>query len=450
VRDRRQLPPNNRLTDARRRVPSPSGSGRSMSRQELAEAVNGYLWKEHNQKVSLDANYVGKLERGEHRWPGELYREAFRTVLMVASDAKLGFYVTRTFSHDRGSPVAADHDLGGRLGDRSCLEESTTFVLKGLHSALNAYRPLADVVRTGRSLSAIEVAAAEVHKAYQGADYDAAGRMLPDLIHDAHASVIGSSGARQQRALRAQAATYIAASKLASKAGDGQLAWLAADRAVTAAQLAEATALSAAATYQVSCAFLRFPDKRSDAEALAAVTAEDLARAGDESDIDLISARGSLLLLAALVSTQRNDAQTAQQYLAQAAVLAERLGRDDNRLWTAFGPTNVAIHEVSVAVALGHLDKATDIGDQLDTSRLPLPLVGRRTQVHLDLAAVYAQRRGGDSFAALHLLEAERIAPQAVRVNIAARTLLAELLGRERSTATPGLRPLAQRAGVAA
>src|SRR6266545_5277018 len=47
---------------------------------------------------------------------------------------------------------------------------------------------------------------------------------------------------------------YIAASKLASKAGDGQLAWLAADRAASAAQLADAAALSAVAAYQAACA----------------------------------------------------------------------------------------------------------------------------------------------------------------------------------------------------
>jgi tetratricopeptide (TPR) repeat protein len=66
-----------------------------MSRQELAEAVNAYLWKEYKQQVSLDDNYVGKLERGEHRWPGELYREAFRVVLNAPSDTELGFYVVR-------------------------------------------------------------------------------------------------------------------------------------------------------------------------------------------------------------------------------------------------------------------------------------------------------------------------------------------------------------------
>jgi tetratricopeptide (TPR) repeat protein len=111
VRDRRQLPPNNQLSDARRRLLSPSGSGRVMSRQELADAVNAYLWKEHNQKVSLDANYVGKLERGEHRWPSGLYRKAFRAVLDASSDTELGFYVVRSERQEPGS----DRPRRGRL-----------------------------------------------------------------------------------------------------------------------------------------------------------------------------------------------------------------------------------------------------------------------------------------------------------------------------------------------
>ena len=45
-------------------------------------------------------------------------------------------------------------------------------------------------------------------------------------------------------------------------------------------------------------------------------------------------------------------------------------------------------------------------------------------------------------------MEAERVAPQTLRYNVLVRELLREMLKRERRTATPGLRSLAQRAGV--
>lgn len=88
-------PPNDRLRQARLRMPSPSGSGRPMSRQELADAVNAYLARKDRREATLDANYVGKLERGDHRWPNNLRREAFRHVLHAATDTELGFHIIR-------------------------------------------------------------------------------------------------------------------------------------------------------------------------------------------------------------------------------------------------------------------------------------------------------------------------------------------------------------------
>ncbi len=52
------------------------------ARQELADLVNAWVWHHHDKKVVLaTANYLGKLECGNIRWPGELYREAFRAIL---------------------------------------------------------------------------------------------------------------------------------------------------------------------------------------------------------------------------------------------------------------------------------------------------------------------------------------------------------------------------------
>jgi hypothetical protein len=56
--------PNHMLRRPRLGRPSPSGSGRRMSRQDLAEAVNAHVSAITGRVVSLDNNYVGKLERG--------------------------------------------------------------------------------------------------------------------------------------------------------------------------------------------------------------------------------------------------------------------------------------------------------------------------------------------------------------------------------------------------
>src|SRR5262249_49547003 len=90
----------------RLRTPSPSGSGRPMSRQELADAVNAWLYQHDPSEATLDANYIGKLERGEHRWPSRPRRHTFARVLRAVGDADLGFYVNRP--PNRTSPTAAD------------------------------------------------------------------------------------------------------------------------------------------------------------------------------------------------------------------------------------------------------------------------------------------------------------------------------------------------------
>ncbi|MFD9701351.1 XRE family transcriptional regulator [Lentzea sp. NPDC059081] len=81
---------NDQLRSARERTESPSHPGECLSRQELAELVNAHIWQQHRKTVEIDANYIGKLERGVIRWPDPLYREALRAILGASTDAALG------------------------------------------------------------------------------------------------------------------------------------------------------------------------------------------------------------------------------------------------------------------------------------------------------------------------------------------------------------------------
>lgn len=123
------------------------------------------------------------------------------------------------------------------------------------------------------------------------------------------------------------------------------------------------------------------------------------------------------------------------------------LGWTEITAWTAFGPTNVAIHRVSVAAELGDPAEALNAAAAVDVDRLPAGLHSRRAQVHLDLAWAQAQRKR-DAEATLHLLEAERAAPEAIRYNVMARETLREMLGRQRKKPTRTLTDLAARAGA--
>ena len=69
-----------------------------MSRGELADAVNAALdrlYPGHSSDLHVDYRWIGKLERGEHRWPCEERRAALMDVLGAASEAELGLYNPR-------------------------------------------------------------------------------------------------------------------------------------------------------------------------------------------------------------------------------------------------------------------------------------------------------------------------------------------------------------------
>lgn len=100
--------PNTSLRELRERTPSQQHHGDCLSRQELAELVNSYLWRVHGQRVEIDAGYIGKLERGVIAWPGKLYREALRSILGVTTDVQLGLRNTRRTA----VPVRQDHGSG--------------------------------------------------------------------------------------------------------------------------------------------------------------------------------------------------------------------------------------------------------------------------------------------------------------------------------------------------
>jgi DNA-binding XRE family transcriptional regulator len=324
------------------------------------------------------------------------------------------------------------------------------------HATLDSLRQVVlgrrrtEALPTSFDATAAKAATREAHRLYQSADYDGAAGLLPTLLWQLECLTDSKDAQADSRSLaQITAAAYIAAAKLATKQADAGLAWVTADRALRQAQKSEHQGLVGAAQYQVACALLH-AGHDAHAEQVTTSTAEDMAASPKTTQHqETVSVHGALLLLSAILAARRRDRAEAEQYLQRAWQLAEQLAVDGNWLWTAFGPTNVAIHEVAVRLDLGDTDQAVQLGAVIDTDRLPSVLAGRRSQVHLDLARGAVQQ-GDDSLAVLHLLEGERVASQVISRNAMARSLLETLLARERTGVTPGLRALASRADVLA
>lgn len=192
----------------------------------------------------------------------------------------------------------------------------------------------------------------------------------------------------------------------------------------------------------MACALLKL-GQHDEAESTAVDCAESITGTDPES----LTWRGALTLISSIIAARRNDRAEATRRLDHAESLAERLGGDRNIGWTAFGPTNVRIHRMSAAVALTDPRATLSIAEQIDVGSMASGLRGRQAQYHLDSAWAHHQLNE-DMPALIHLLDTERIAPELVLGGTAARSLISELMNRERRVQMPGLRSLAQRAGV--
>lgn len=295
-------------------------------------------------------------------------------------------------------------------------------------------------------LVGLRTTVARAHRTYQAAKYEAAiGQIAPMLATVDHAAR-GVQALRDQELVLGYVSAYVVTAKLLTKLGATDLAMLAADRAANRAIEAESKVARGMAAYQVVCALLR-ADRSDDAEHLAVNMAQQV-QVGARSDRPTIaSVAGALWLIAAVIAARRVDRDEAWARLDTAEGLAGLLGEDANHAWTAFGPTNVKLHRIPVATEMGDAGEAVRLAADVDTDQMPEGLTSRRAQVHLDLAWAQAQRKR-DAEATLHLLEAERTAPEAVRYNVIVRELVREMLARSGRSQTSALTGLATRAGV--
>jgi hypothetical protein len=135
---------------------------------------------------------------------------------------------------------------------------------------------------------------------------------------------------------------------------------------------------------------------------------------------------------AAVVAGRLSDGASASAHLAEARVLASQVP-DGIYLGTAFGPSSVRIHEVSVAVELGEGTRALRAAQHWVPSR-QLP-AERRSHYYIDLAQ--AQLWNGQRDQAFDSLEAaRRIAPQHAREHPRVRRALTTLLRLHSSAPT--------------
>jgi hypothetical protein len=142
-------------------------------------------------------------------------------------------------------------------------------------------------------------------------------------------------------------------------------------------------------------------------------------------DGESLSVYGSLLLRGAIAAAQRNDRHTAHELLTEAEDVGRRLGSDANLRWTAFGPTNVTLHRVNIAVTLGDAGAAIDTARTVNLDRVTV--TERKASLLIDTARAFLQY-GKHENAYLALRAARDIAPEEIARRPAVRQLVRDLI----------------------
>jgi tetratricopeptide (TPR) repeat protein len=263
--------------------------------------------------------------------------------------------------------------------------------------------------------------------------------LLGSLVPDLETAARTVPDDQRAGAFELLATAYQACSAALAKIGETDAAWIAADRAMAAAERADNPMLVAAGAFRLVFVFIA-AHHYDQAEETARTAAAALRRKADDGDPQAMSLWGGLTLQRAVITARINDADTAYSELEQARQVADRLGENRNEFNTEFGPTNVHLYEISVAVDLGDAGRALRAAANVDMTGLSAERQGRTL---LDVARAHTQRRQV-SEAVATLIQAEGIAPELVRGHDLTRQLVSDLLTMQ-DPPSRELRELAER-----
>jgi transcriptional regulator with XRE-family HTH domain len=282
---------------------------------------------------------------------------------------------------------------------------------------------------------------------YQKGDLGRVVTALPGLIKTTQAMETASADdAAYKRACAAISARvhHLAATTL-SKIGEADLAWIAAERAMQAADDSDDPLVLASAARSGTHALLAV-GRFDDALELGDVAAKWLLPRMAEGDPAALSLYGMLYLRTAVAAARHQDRTTANDLLGHAETAADQLGVDANYWQTGFGPANVELHRLSAALDLGDVSQVIETAPRVNVDHLP---VERQVTHLIDFARALSLLAKDDDALQL-LLEAEQKSPTIVRHNTMVREVVRSMYRRAPSTAgkSSALLALAERCGA--
>lgn len=352
----------------------------------------------------------------------------------------------------RAVAEALDISLADLIAEPSLLDWTTDSghqTVPALRAVVMDYREITNLAAPSASaapmsLGALRREVADLWTAYQQARFGYVTHRLVGLVPEARDVVHVHSGDEARLAAGRLALAYHLTATVLTKVGEADLAWSASTRGIEAARRSKNPVIIGSLLRSVAHSLLS-TGAYADAVRLTEDAADFLAPHLPKAGQTMLSVYGTALLAGSMAAARNEDRTKARGFLDEAERVARRLGNDQNRLWTAFGPTNVAIHRVSTAMELGDVQVAVDLGSSLDTSAVPTE---RRVRHALEVSrALSATNKRDEALATL--LDAEAAAPEQVRYHYLSRHLVQTWVRTERGKPSFHLAGLAERLEVA-
>jgi len=267
------------------------------------------------------------------------------------------------------------------------------------------------------------------------------GPSVPDMIADAWELVHRATTPEDHReALTLQALVYRVTSGMLDRLGEHRLPWVAAERSMHAAEQTADPLLIAGGAWRMAVV-LRHAGRLEESTAVPLAAADALRSSLTTPQAH--SVYGSLMLKGAVGAATLGDRREAAHYLNEAARSADLIG-DRNDYWFAFGPTNIAIHRVWLALEMGDPSRAIEQASHVPHDQLPPELAERRTSHLITIAwAHYLRRSDRDALDVLKTARAS--APEQLLFTGRVHAMLR----RERRSIQADLREMANFVGIA-
>jgi transcriptional regulator with XRE-family HTH domain len=285
----------------------------------------------------------------------------------------------------------------------------------------------------------LEARVTEVLEAQAQCRYADVGAALPALLRDLHTTE--QTGRNDEAVLRLLAVVHVQGVQawLMDIGASMDLTWQA---VVQAQRVAER--LDDSMVHAISAFGTAFGLMGAGAFDLAA-QALDRPRPGTGTS-DAMQVSGMLALASSLVAAASGDATGRQAAIDHASDLATHTG-EGNALWLGFGPSNVGVWRMSVALEAGDHHEAVRIAESVDPRALPS--LTRRAAYWREYGRALAHSPRRHDEAVLALRQAERISPARIHRHPFMRSVLSELLVKaKRNSVGRELRGMAYRAGL--